>query len=209
MKEKISDSILWSEGRKYALALSIIPIVCSVLFYFLVNIEAEEYDDFFTLISVFIICGATFFLCFFFMLFSMQQLVKKYDEVNNATSNKFGRITSLFSAFYITIGTLIFLTFCTGKDYISSPGEEVSEYSYLLIISLCVFLYWFLYGVVLSAILSRNIPSRNPSNDTKPKHKSPKMWNDGWYDPIPNPFVDDDDNGYNPRGEDEYYPPLV
>lgn len=119
-------------------------------------------------------------------ILAMKALMKKYalgvDGCTNSDTFSFGVKTALTSALVYSAVSLAFLLFVT-PDSISEAFDIISQqYSGMLdsnsmemleslksnmpqIVFFSNLIYCFLFGTVLSAILSRNIPSKNPFED--------------------------------------------
>ena len=113
------------------------------------------------------------------MIFFMKRLAKSYDNVTNSTTFKFGTTVAACSALIFAAASLANVTIIN-PDLISRQMEAVvqilgskadsntlaalgdMEESMPEIVFFSNLFYCFLYGVVLSLILSRRIPSNDP-----------------------------------------------
>ena len=112
-------------------------------------------------------------------MFFMKKLCSEFGEATNADTFKFGMATALLSALIysaISLTNILFIspdlfseqmsaaiqTYSSMLDSNSMAMLEKMEDSYPQISFFSNLIYCFLYGTVLSAILSRNIPARDP-----------------------------------------------
>lgn len=122
---------------------------------------------------------AKFVGCIVLMAYFMKKLVASYSKVSNGTSFKFGMLTAAFSALitaalsfvateYVFADSvndqlmLIMKAFSESLDSNSLTVMDGMMQNYSVWSFFSTIIWCFIYGVALSAILSRNIPSRNP-----------------------------------------------
>ena len=122
---------------------------------------------------------AKFAGCIWLMMFFMKKLCSEFGEATNTDTFKFGMATALLSALIysaISLANILFIspdlfseqmsaaiqTYSSMLDSNSMAMLEKMEDSYPQISFFSNLIYCFLYGTVLSAILSRNIPARDP-----------------------------------------------
>lgn len=126
--------------------------------------------------------AAKFVGCIFLMRYFMQKLAAEYS-ITNRTSFKQGVLSALFSALIVSGATLAQILFIiTPEGYEAELAAAMSQMSGMLdansqramqeiiphipVISFfSTFIYCFLYGTVLAAILSRYIPQSDPFAD--------------------------------------------
>jgi len=125
---------------------------------------------------------AKFVGCILLMQFFMKRFAAASSEVTNSDTFKFGLAVAMFSSLLYSASYLGYVVFINPDLIRDSINMALKQYSSLLdsnslaaieemmpkLPSLTFFtnLVWcFMYGSVLSAILSRNIPSQNPFNE--------------------------------------------
>jgi zinc transporter ZupT len=125
----------------------------------------------------FILWAAKFVGCILLMRFLMQKLVREWDGVTRKETFRFGMLTALFSATLFAAFTLVFYLYIQPEMFSSVIGALASSGVYTsdqmdMIARMepwlphigCAgnFIWCCLYGIILSAILSRNIPADDP-----------------------------------------------
>ena len=120
----------------------------------------------------------------FLMIFFMKKLVADYSGVTNRETRSFGRWTVLFSALITAIATFIAYEFAF-PDYAATTMDgvwqmlgssldsnsrsmlESYENNFSVITSISGFAWCVLYGLVLSRIVSANVPKDDPFSNFK------------------------------------------
>ena len=186
MKETISRRAMWNEAGKAGLVLGIIPIVYLLLSALLAKLSGGAAVAFLLSILKFLLWVVKFGGCIYLMSYFMKALVKKYDGVDNRKTFNFGMMTAALSA-------LIVAAYSLAQSLIIDPAElreametAMSSYSSMLdsnsmavmdnmmnnlpqINFFANLIYCFLFGTVVSALFSRNIPPQDPfANYNKP-----------------------------------------
>ncbi len=122
----------------------------------------------------------------FLMRFFMKRFFAAHPEADNKDTFKMGTATALLSAFLYSAIQFIDMVYITPDLYAAQYEIAMQQYSSMMdsnsrnmmkdfIENLPQFqfawnmLYCFVYGTILSAILSRNIPSKDPFADYKPE----------------------------------------
>lgn len=123
--------------------------------------------------------------CIWLMMFYMKKLVKDYPEAGNSSTFRFGCITAALSALIYAAVSFANYAFIS-PDFLSGQMDAVMQQMAPLMDSNTLaetekmidnmpqitffsnLIYCFIYGTLLSAILSRMIPSRDPFADYKP-----------------------------------------
>ncbi len=117
--------------------------------------------------------------CILLMRFFMKKLCKDFGEATNSDTFKFGVMTAFLSALILSAASLANILFISPELFESQMAAVIQSYSSMLdsnsmsmiekmqdsypqISFFSNLVYCFLYGTVLSAILSRNIPVRDP-----------------------------------------------
>ncbi len=178
MKENLTKGILWNRAATAGVALG---LVSSAYLYLTQSLSGAS-SVWMTILN-FLLWGIKFAGCIWLMMFFMKRLVSKYNVVDNRATFRFGAITALCSS-------LIFSAFALANVLIINPGliSETMEtamqaYGSMLdsnslavldrmedmmpqMIFFSNLVYCSIYGIILSLILSRGIPSKNPFADS-------------------------------------------
>ena len=179
MKEPVSRRILWNEAGKAGLVLGIVPIVYSLLATLLAKLSGGVGVAMLLSVFKFLVWAAKFAGCIYLMKFFMTKFAEKYDGVDNKKSFRFGMAIAALSALIVAAFTLLQSTLLNPEEIQEAMQESISQYSSMLdsnsmsaldsmmnnmpqIMFFSNLIYCFLFGTVVSSILSRNIPSRDP-----------------------------------------------
>ena len=123
--------------------------------------------------------------CIWLMMFFMKKFAAENPESGNTITRRLGISIAFLSALVYSAVCLADITFISPEFYTDQIDQIVQQYAsvldsntlnqiddvagklpYLTFFSNLI--YCFMYGVVLSTILSRNIPNRNPFSDNTP-----------------------------------------
>ncbi len=127
-----------------------------------------------------------FILCIYMMMYYMKKFAGANSEVTNKDTLRLGVVIALLSATFYAAVTMANVAFISKETMLASIDavtaslpidantasaldvlkNHLPEYTFFSNL-----IYCFLYGTILSAILSRNIPSRDPFADYKPKQE--------------------------------------
>ena len=175
MKENITTGILLN---KAGIAGIVLGLVSTAYIFISTGIASITCPVLNTLLTI-LLWTVKFVLCIWLMIFFMKRLAKSYDNVTNSTTFKFGTTVAACSALIFAAASLANVTIIN-PDLISRQMEAVvqilgskadsntlaalgdMEESMPEIVFFSNLFYCFLYGVVLSLILSRRIPSNDP-----------------------------------------------
>lgn len=175
MKENITTGILLN---KAGIAGIVLGLVSTTYIFISTGIASITSPVLNTLLTI-LLWTVKFVLCIWLMIFFMKRLAKSYDNVTNSTTFKFGTTVAACSALIFAAASLANVTIIN-PDLISRQMEAVvqilgskadsntlaalgdMEESMPEIVFFSNLFYCFLYGVVLSLILSRRIPSNDP-----------------------------------------------
>ncbi len=175
MKENITTGILLN---KAGIAGIVLGLVSTAYIFISTGIASITSPVLNTLLTI-LLWTVKFVLCIWLMIFFMKRLAKSYDNVTNSTTFKFGTTVAACSALIFAAASLANVTIIN-PDLISQQMEAVvqilgskadsntlaalgdMEESMPEIVFFSNLFYCFLYGVVLSLILSRRIPSNDP-----------------------------------------------
>ena len=126
--------------------------------------------------------------CIWIMMFFMKKFASENEVVDNSQTFRFGMLTSLLSALVYAAACFANVAFISPEFYaeqmqmtmeqlgpVMDSNTAASMEKFLDILPQVTFfsnlIYCFVYGMVLSFILSRNIPSKDPFADYKPEEK--------------------------------------
>lgn len=175
MKENITTGILLN---KAGIAGIVLGLVSTAYIFISTGIASITSPVLNTLLTI-LLWTVKFVLCIWLMIFFMKRLAKSYGNVTNSTTFKFGTTVAACSALIFAAASLANVTIIN-PDLISRQMEAVvqilgskadsntlaalgdMEESMPEIVFFSNLFYCFLYGVVLSLILSRRIPSNDP-----------------------------------------------
>ena len=183
MAENINRSILWNEGGKAALALGAVSVVYNILVTLLSKLSGGTAIAATVSVVGFLLWAAKFAGCIFLMRFFMLQIVKKYPGASNRDTFRFGRISALLSSLIVAAYSLASILLTSEEKIVAEINSKLGESMSMLDLNsqnamqavldniqvyvfFSVLIYCFLFGYILSLILSRNIPSSNPFEDT-------------------------------------------
>lgn len=122
---------------------------------------------------------AKFIGCIWLLQFFMKRYVSSRDDASSSDSFAFGAATAALSALVYSACYLVYVQVIAPDFFEQSVSAALSSYSSLMdsnsrayleqlmpempkISFFANLIYCFIYGLVVSAILSRNIPSDNP-----------------------------------------------
>lgn len=177
MKETISTGAMWNNAGKSGLALGCV----SAAFMFISQAVSGMSSATLALMINFLLWIVKFAGCIWLMRLFMRRLADSYDGVTNASVMKFGMMTAFLSALIFSSVQLANMLFIS-QDLINAQYDEVMDTYrnmgmldhntmsvmenmrnfYPQIAFFTQLIYCFVYGTILSAILSRNIPKNDP-----------------------------------------------
>ncbi len=124
--------------------------------------------------------------CIWLMMFFMKKFAAENKEADNRETRRFGVIAALLSAVIYAAASFANVAFISADVFneqmnmvmqqmapmmdsnsmsmMDSMMENLPQYTFFSNLAYC-----FIFGAVLSAILSRNIPARDPFADYKPE----------------------------------------
>ena len=175
MKEVISNKILWNLAAKNGLILGCTTTACYFLNTVLVGLDSAIAIS----IMSFLIWGIKFGSAIYLMHFFMKKLAGTFDKVNNRTTFKYGMYIALFSSVIFSGAILldqsvisperlelqmeaIYKLYSNILDSNSMTALESMQNSIPQITFFSNLIYCFIYGTVLSSILSNSVPKKDP-----------------------------------------------
>ena len=165
--------LIWSEAGIPGLILGLATAVCFYLTSLLGNALLNG-----------IVWVAKLAGCICLMYFFMKKFVSIHSGADNRDSFRFGVIVALLSAFIYSVSFYIFTVYIKPDMFDAALSAVMDNYSSILdsnsleqienlipklpaIGFFSNLIYCFLYGTIVSAIISRSVPSTNPfDNDT-------------------------------------------
>ena len=167
----IERKTVWSDAGLPGLVLGLIPAVTLTLGSLLNSV-----------IFSYVLWFVKFASCIYLMYFFMRKFASLHEEVDNSDTFRFGVAVALLSAFVYASFYLVYVLYIhpgvfeesvrTAMEnfsaYIDSNSREQLENMLPKLPTITFFVnlgYCFLFGTVLSAIISRMVPSTNPFSD--------------------------------------------
>ena len=167
---------MWEDAGKAGLILGIISTAYLFLSQLLSGIQISSVLS--VAIST-ILWAAKFGGCIWLMMYFMKRLVAKMPGADNSTSFRFGMIVSILSALVYSAASFANIAFISGDAIVEQTNLMLQQMAPMMdsnsmehmdkmmeklpqITFFSNLIYCFFFGTILSFILSRNIPSRNP-----------------------------------------------
>ena len=183
MKQNLLRRNLWNTAGKAGLALGGASSVFLFISHAMTSLELPGFAS--TVIN-FALWAAKFGGCIWLMAFFMKKFVAENPEADNSASYRFGMAAAFLSALIFAAVSFADIAFISADTYAEVKDMAMQQMASLMDSNTAAamenmfsnlpqymffanLIYCFLYGTVLSAILSRNIPSRNPFADYKPE----------------------------------------
>ena len=187
MERRITRKDLWDAAGKAGLVLGLVSTAYLLLTQLPAN--AGHTGFLFTVLNL-LLWAAKLVGCILLMKLFMTRFAGAHPEADNRDTFRFGMVTAFLSALIFAAFDLAYVTLIA-PDTFSQAIETASEAygSYMTSESLEALeninfgsvsffinlIYCFIYGTVLSAILSRNIPSKNPFAGTSSQDNTPEQ----------------------------------
>lgn len=176
MEQNTIRSNRWNEAARYGL---IFGGISSAYIYLGRLMVALELTGTFGSILSFVLWAAKFIGCIKLMQYAMQKFSLENPSAERSDIFRLGRNIAVLSALVFSTFTLADLMYISTEYYQEActtiitemsktlPAQNVEEMKNMLVdlpkyTFIGNFIYCSLYGIVLSFILSRNIPSQNP-----------------------------------------------
>ena len=182
MESGINRKDFWNEAGKAGLILGAI----SSVYMFLTQLmsSAETAGFLYTLVT-FVLWGAKLGGCIWIMKLLMKRYSLSNPKISNSDTFRFGMLAALLSAFVFSTVSFVNVAYISADHYASLQESLMQTYAQFFDSNMMAemekwigrlpqltffsnMIYCTLFGVVLSFILSRNIPSRDPFADYKP-----------------------------------------
>lgn len=185
MKQDTTRKTMWSMAGTAGLALG---LVSTAYMFLTILLEKVEINVFLNSLLSFILWGAKFAGC----IWLMRQAMKKFAAVDESITNRdtfaMGTATALLSALIFAAMSFANVAYFCADMYAEQINLVMQQMAPMMdsnsmsmmddmmqslpqITFFSNLIYCFLFGCVLSAILSRNIPSKDPFADYKPEEQ--------------------------------------
>lgn len=182
MEQNVIQKNMWNSAAKAGLVLGLV----STAFMFINKWTGQaEMPAFLSMAINAVLWCAKFGGCIWLMMFFMKKFAAENPEVDNARTRRFGMITALLSALVFAAFSFADVAFISEAFYTEQIDTVMQQMAPMLdsnslaeiektignlpqITFFSNLIYCFIYGTILSAILSRNIPARDPFADYKP-----------------------------------------
>ena len=182
MEQNVIQKNMWNTAGKAGLVLGLVPAVYLFISQFLGQVGMPA---FVSSILSFVLWSAKFVGCIWIMKFFMKKFVAENSGVTNANTFRLGNLMALLSALVYSAVAFANVAFISPELFETQMNAVMQQMApmmdsntqgmmetYLENLPQITFfsnlIYCFLYGMVLSFILSRNIPSKDPFADYKP-----------------------------------------
>lgn len=164
----VDKKTLWNSGSLAGLALGAVSVA-----YILIGMLHTP------AVLAFILWGVKFAACIYLMSFFMKRFARQNSSATNSDTFRFGVVTALCSALVYSTFYLVYVSYIAPETFSMAFNTVMESYSSMMDynslqaleqiepkmprISFFVnLIYCFLFGTVLSAIMSRSIPSSDP-----------------------------------------------
>ena len=171
---------MWNTAAKAGLVLGLIPTA-----YMFITMWIAGNPGFLGTVLSMILWIAKFVGCIWVMRFFMKQYAAAHPEIGNKDTFNFGMATALLSALVYSAAAFANAAFISGDAIAEQINLSLQQMSSMMdsnsmammdsfiqklpqITFFSNLIYCTAFGTVLSFILSRNIPSRDPFADYKP-----------------------------------------
>ena len=176
---------MWNGAAKAGLALG---IVSSAYLFISQFMGVAKMPVFLNMLLGLVIWAAKFGGCIWLMTFFMKKFASENREADNAMTFRFGMITAFLSALVYAAVSFANVAFISADMFTEQMNTVMQQMAPMMdsntmaemdktmenlpqITFFSNLIYCFIFGTVLSAILSRNIPSRDPFADYKPEEQ--------------------------------------
>lgn len=172
---------MWEDAGKAGLVLGLVSTAYLFLNQFLSDLQMPSL---LSMVLGTIIWAVKFGGCIWLMMHFMKRLVRQNPEADNSTTFRFGMMTAALSALVYAAASFANISFIAAETIAEQTelmlqqmapmmdSNSMSQVDKMMdklpqITFFSNLFYGFFFGTILSFILSRNIPSRNPfANNT-------------------------------------------
>lgn len=174
---------IWNDAARSGLVLGLVAIAYMVINSLTGKINASGVGAAVINVASLLLWAFKFYLCIRLMKYFMQKYAASHEGISNGDSFRFGTATAMLSALLYAGFSLAWTMFIQPNELKDAMDVAMAAYENMLTeaqmetiqelvpklptITFFTNLLWcWLFGTVLAAIFSRNIPSRNPFEDT-------------------------------------------
>jgi hypothetical protein len=183
MEKRISRKDLWDGAGKAGLVLGLVSSAYVLISMLLSKLNGSTGMALLSTVLAFLLWALKFGGCIYLMKLFMTRFAAAHPGCDNSDTFRFGMATAFLSALIFSAFDMAYLTWIApdtmsqaietateayGSMLPAESLEAMQEMNFGQISFFTNLIYCFLFGTVLSAILSRNIPSRNPFADNRP-----------------------------------------
>lgn len=179
MGKEISTNAILNEASKAGLVLGGVSVAYMFIVQILSNLSASTGVLFIANIFSMALWAIKLYLCYWLMKFFMIKLTKDYTEVTGKETFRLGMFIALCSALIYSAISLANITIISPDLYQAQIDAAMQQYTAMMdsnslemITNIMEnlptfsffsnFIWCSLYGIILSAFLSKNIPARDP-----------------------------------------------
>lgn len=184
MKETFTRRDFWDHAGKAGLVLGAISILYMVIEQLWLENAAEAIGNLPASLAAFVLWAAKFAGCILLMRWFMQRFVSKYDAVSQRDASRYGTAIALLSALIYSAFVLAWSKFIDPEMYARAFETVMTQYSAMMdansiemveqlqdrmptIAFFSNFIWCFLFGTVLSSILSHKVGAADDPFDPK------------------------------------------
>ncbi|MBR5385415.1 MAG: hypothetical protein IK143_06080 [Bacteroidales bacterium] len=175
MKDNITGTLIWNLSMKSGLAFALLSVSCMLI----KNLTGAILDGGMAVSLIrFVLWAIEFGGCIYLMDRFMQNLTTDFEGVTRSHTFAYGRRIALFSSILVAGAGAIY-TALNQDLLIAEYDKAMAAYASMMdsntlaiiedfrnnlpvITLISTFIYCYLYGIILSAIISTRHPSRNP-----------------------------------------------
>ena len=185
MEQNVIQKNMWNMAGKAGLFLG---LVSTAFLFISQGINQIEIPAFLNSIIGFVLWTIKFIGCIWIMRFFMKKFASENSSVSNSDTFKLGMAMAILSALVYSAAAFANVAFISPELFESQMNEVMQQMAPMMdsntqsmmekylenlpqITFISNLIYCFLYGMILSFILSRNIPSKDPFAEYKPEEQ--------------------------------------
>ncbi len=175
MKQTLTKGALWNRAGAAGLVLGLVSTAYMFITQYMTGISSA----FLQTLMTFLLWALKFGGCIWLMKYFMKRFAEGFEGADNSATMRFGMAAAACSALVYSTMTLANVLIISPDLYSTALDTVMQSYSSILdsnsasmlekmwdrlpqITFFSNLIYCFIYGTVVSAILSRNIPARDP-----------------------------------------------
>ena len=185
MEQNVIQKNMWNTAGKAGLLLGL----ASAAFLFISQgLEQIEIPAILRSVLGFVLWSAKFIGCIWIMKFFMKKFASENGNVQNSTTFRFGMLSAFLSALVYAAVSFANVAFISADMFTEQMNALMQQMAPMMdsntqsimetymenlpqITFISNLIYCFIYGMILSFILSRNIPSKDPFAEYKPEEQ--------------------------------------